>query len=372
MQNPLEVQELVDQCIDFLRDSPSDLKACACVSRSWVAAAQAHIFKEVSLLLWSPTGSKSGPQSAEKSWARLRQVLTRSPHLIRHIHRLQLDSTAVSIEAFAAICEFPFTHLCYIFLRHLSESFSLSIATQKLVSHPTLRHMKIVADLSEASSWIWDRCSPNLRHLELSCLWRSFQPNNTVPSHPRSTPIVLESLKTDSLEFIDAWLMQEMCPFDMSHLKIVSAEYGIDELLHHRKFFPALQKIKVLDFNPAADSPVDLSTLTSLVLLRITVVEQYDWQMALDTLSTIVHPNRIRKIVISSTEYLPAECGLQLDSKLDSLPLHSLLTLELERNIFEGGLTISNASQYFPQMTSRQLLRITDREENWFENFAGV
>ncbi|KAJ7695360.1 hypothetical protein B0H17DRAFT_1271834 [Mycena rosella] len=146
---------------------------------------------------------------------------------------------------------------------------------------------------------------------------------------------LIYSLKTDSLEFIDAWCKR--C------------------------------KIEVSDFNPAGDSPMDFSTLTSLVLLRITAVEKYNWQVALGTLSTIAHPNRIRKIVISSTEYLPAECGLQFDYKLDSLPLHPLLTIELERNIFEGGLTISKANQDFPQMTSRQLRHITDHEENWFE-----
>ncbi|KAJ7487032.1 hypothetical protein FB451DRAFT_1535411 [Mycena latifolia] len=41
--NPLRIQELIDECITFLRHSFRDLKACALVSRSWTSTTRRHI-----------------------------------------------------------------------------------------------------------------------------------------------------------------------------------------------------------------------------------------------------------------------------------------------------------------------------------------
>ncbi|KAJ6617669.1 hypothetical protein B0H10DRAFT_1298638 [Mycena sp. CBHHK59/15] len=45
----LAVQELLDQIINHLSESPKDLRACALVSKAWVSRAQHHIFSVITL-----------------------------------------------------------------------------------------------------------------------------------------------------------------------------------------------------------------------------------------------------------------------------------------------------------------------------------
>ncbi|KAJ7675203.1 hypothetical protein B0H17DRAFT_1140404 [Mycena rosella] len=240
--NPLRIQELVHQCIDLLHDSPSDLQACALVSRSWASAAQANLFREVAFEY----------SSSMRRWSRLRDILRRSPHLIRHIHCLHLKALSGyldSIEAFPAICQFPFTHLHYasIVFHHNNGpvSHSVGIAIQQIISLPTLQRVCLRASFKPASSFlqIWEKASASIRHLELSYSGPYGMPEPVpVPSHPPLTSIALDSLRITSLENIKDWLMHPLCPLDISHLKVLS----IDE--NDAEFVPALRTIEVLDF----------------------------------------------------------------------------------------------------------------------------
>ncbi|KAJ7665593.1 hypothetical protein B0H17DRAFT_1210928 [Mycena rosella] len=72
--------------------------------------------------------------------------------------------------------------------------------------------------------------------------------------------------------------------------------------------------------------------------------------------------NQIRRIVIHIAG-LDAHCSKELDSKLASLSLDPLPTLELERASITRGLTMENLDEYFPQMASRKLLLVVDHQE---------
>ncbi|KAJ7486769.1 hypothetical protein FB451DRAFT_1228006 [Mycena latifolia] len=162
--NPLGIQELLEQCIEPLWDSPSDLKPCALVSRRWTSAAQVHISREVSITNWLLL----------HAWFRLQKILRTSPHLIRHIHRLRLHSRSqvLFLENASEICNFPFTHLHYVSIDHpTAMPLSVALAIQQLFSLPTLRSMRLTASFAGHSTFLqlWACPLPTVKHLELYC-----------------------------------------------------------------------------------------------------------------------------------------------------------------------------------------------------------
>ncbi|KAJ7462998.1 hypothetical protein FB451DRAFT_1266540 [Mycena latifolia] len=348
MANALSIQELVEQCIEFLRDSVSDLQACALVSPSWTPAAQALIFKEVS----------TKPGSSQRSWARLHQTLYTSPHLIRYIHRLRLDSHALSDETFSAICEFPFTHLHYASLVYGGDmSLPVGLSIQQLLSLPAIKRVKLATSFTDPSIFlrIWDRCSSSLTHMELFCVQTSTQAMPPILQRFAGR-VALESFSIVGVLNLMAWLMHDLCPLDVSHLKTLSTGMGMeaDELLRSHKFAPALRTIEALDTFSQAGA-IDLSALPNLVLIRM-LVQSTSWQSALDTLSTLPASSHVRKIVILATvDTIPSFCA-QLDSKVISLAVRPLPVLELETPS-QAGASMESLDEYFPQLASRNLVR---------------
>ncbi|KAJ7463038.1 hypothetical protein FB451DRAFT_1562430 [Mycena latifolia] len=300
----LDVQELVDQCIEFLNDSVPDLKACALVSRSWTSAAQNYIFREVSI--------KS--RSSEGLWARLQQTLLIFPHLIRHIHRLHLHSHGLSPGAFVAICKLRFTHLRYAAVFH-GKPVSLRVG------------MAI---------------------------------KNVFQSFPADSAEILE--KHFRRESFRDWLMHDLCPLDISHLKNVSTACRHEDVLQRPTFAPAL-------LCPGPHTNVfDLSTLPNLALIRMSVGTSEGWHIALEILSTLPAASRVRKITINTSFLITGYRCAQLDSKLLSLPIHARPVLELEG--VPHGPSREYLKKSFSRMTSLKLLRHVPRDEHWFENFV--
>ncbi|KAJ7429724.1 hypothetical protein FB451DRAFT_1382994 [Mycena latifolia] len=364
--NPLLIPELADHCIEFLHDSPSALKACALVARSWTYAAQVHLF---SVLCIRPTSSR-------RRWTRLRQILRSSPRFIRHIRQLRLDSQALSTETFSEICEFAFTHLEYACIRHpTSVQLVMGVAVRQLFRLPTLTRVKLVANFTEPSSFLqmWEYCCPSIRHVDLFCFDDSLDPVRPVPDRP-CTAIMLESLNIRSITYLYNWFGHDLCPFNLSRLKVLSMspreEY--EEIVGLQIFAPALRTIEVLNFSLRASDPgLDLAALPNLVLLRMGGITRTRMERAVDTLSTIAPPSRVRKIVLHSSS-LDEECCGQLEAALTSLPLDPLPTLEMEMDSIRGGPSADNLDQYFPRLSSMNLLRPVDGYHDWFENFGGI
>ncbi|KAJ7478453.1 hypothetical protein FB451DRAFT_1557106 [Mycena latifolia] len=369
--NPLRIQELLDQCIDFLRDSPTDLKACAMVARSWSFAAQVHIFGQIYLGI--------GLIRSDDPWNRLHDALRLSPHLIRHIRRLTLDSGSLTPEAFSTVCEFSFTHLRSVSIYDREAHLTAGLAIQQLLSLPTLTHVKIVVFFRTPSSFlqIWESCSPIISHLVLHCHPFSLEAGRPIPpSHTR--PITLNTLKVGPQAFIHDWLRDDLCPLDVSRLRGLSLVYGQHELFRWQRFAPALRTIEVLDFCPKGFPEImDFSALPNLIIVRVGGIGHITGlglQQSLDVFSTIRSPTRIRKIIIWNARLNHRFCE-QLDSKLVSLQVQPLPTLELEMALIEGDITsASGPSQFFPRMASRNLLAHhgDDQWYDWFENFVGM
>ncbi|KAJ7144345.1 hypothetical protein C8R44DRAFT_143927 [Mycena epipterygia] len=163
--NPLHIQELLEQCREFLRDSTSDLKACALVSRSWACAAQPPIFRDVYITL-------SARSKNERLLSRLQEALRISPHLIRHIRRLEICPSNLSTESFSVIGNLSFKNLTHLAIKMAPElSLPSAIAIQQLLAVATLRRAWISCRFSEPSIFlrVWERCSPSIVHLQLHC-----------------------------------------------------------------------------------------------------------------------------------------------------------------------------------------------------------
>ncbi|KAJ7493926.1 hypothetical protein FB451DRAFT_1551217 [Mycena latifolia] len=359
----LDIQELVDQCIEFLSDSLPDLMACALVSRSWTSAAQTYIFREVSIR----------SSSSERLWARLQQILLISPHLIRHIHRLHLYSHGISTGAFITICQFPFTNLRSAAVFHGKPvPLRVGMAIQQLFSLPHLSRVNVTANFTDPSIFlrIWERCSSNLIHLEIHLIEPSNAAMQPVPSI-RPPRIRLESLRSISAEYIKDWLMHDLCPLDVSHLKILSTARRHEDVFRWPIFAPALRTIEVLDFCPMPHANIiDLSILPKLALIRMSIGSSQGWHIALKILSTLPAVSRVRKIVINTSFFVTGYRCAQLDSKLLSLPVRPRPVLELE-SVPEGP-SRDYLNKFFSRMISLNLLRYIAHDENWFENFGGV
>ncbi|KAJ7444306.1 hypothetical protein FB451DRAFT_1294287 [Mycena latifolia] len=287
-EGPLDIQEL-DQCIAFLCDSPSDLRACALVARSWTSAAQIHIFRELSIR----------SASSNRLWEKTEQLFRNSPHLICHIQRLVLHWDALPRDTFSAVCKFPFTHLRDVCVcQNAGVTLLEAAAIQTLFSLPTLRRVKIDATLLEPSSFlqIWDAITPNVIHLDLSC-------SNDFPEeirrrpipNRRSPPIAPKILRIRTMDYVRNWVVDELSPLDYSRVKVLSLLYGYEELSRLSKFAPALQTVEVLDLLvDDATNIIDLSVLPSLVRLRITLYKPAAVERALRILSTLAASSHIQ------------------------------------------------------------------------------
>ncbi|KAJ7436427.1 hypothetical protein FB451DRAFT_1454751 [Mycena latifolia] len=294
--------------------SPSDLKACAVIARSWTSAAQSHIFNK--LLIRDPPWNDL--------WPRLQEVLRVSPHLIRYIRRLRLLSDELSLEVFSTICDFPYINL------------------RSVLSLPTLARVVLASYFITPAIFLqmWERCSPTIRHLVLSCHFHLSSPEAIV-----------------SVDYLRDWLMHDLCPSDFSRLKLLSFWYAHGAVLRSARFAAALRNLEVFDLVLwQSDDTLDLSTLPNLRLLRMRPMSD-SVQIILATLSMIPATSCIRRILLHSMYLTRGRCE-QLDSRLVSLPVQPLPTLDLDiGSIFIEHLTNSNLDQYFSRMASRELVR---------------
>ncbi|KAJ6521182.1 hypothetical protein DFH09DRAFT_1287252 [Mycena vulgaris] len=363
-RTPFAIQELVDGCIDLIADSPSDLAACAAVSRSWVYTAQKHIFKDVAI-------GSSDVRKNERLWSLLQDALYTSPHLVRNIRRLCITAnpfSEISFDTFSAICNFPFTHLEHIIIDNTSNfTLRLALALQQLVSLPNIRHLGITLRVTELAPFlhIWDRCSPSIRHLDLRCHPEPTEPSLFIPHH-RSTATMLESLRIAPLPGICDWLAHEHCPFDLSRLKSVMIYPGGSQTTFLlQNLARACRTIETLGFTTIRNgTKIDLSLFPTLTVLIIAKPFAGPPTMAVESLSTVSPSNRIRRIVIRSSCLDAKDCQ-ELESKLSDLPMRLQPTVEIEMETIWGFLTTANLKEYFPRLSAKNLVHQVPRDDTW-------
>ncbi|KAJ7713698.1 hypothetical protein DFH07DRAFT_383646 [Mycena maculata] len=348
--NPLHIPELLNHCIRLLRDSKSDLPACALVSRSWVQPSQSALFEDPGH--WGHWGARK-PDDDRHSWLHILEVFQTSPHLIPHIRRLRLIIPDVGL--FSKICLLPFTHLQDVIIRRKFNHVS-ALSIQQLLSLPTLRRVDIYGYFEDPQIMplIWRRCSPSIRTVSSFCL--AFNPCILNPTETPCLPVVpLESLNMGADQGAPHWLQHDSFPFDLSRLRIFSL-HDYSGTFSWKKFAPAIRTIEGLAFLiPRLEQPIDLSYFPKLEFLRVRVITGDDmndalWSNAVETFSTIPPSSRLRKVSFQGV-LQARSCG-KLDAVLARVLVRPFATVEVldDRDGYDP-------VPYFPQLMSRNIVR---------------
>ncbi|KAJ7613873.1 hypothetical protein DFH06DRAFT_1241943 [Mycena polygramma] len=377
--SPLSIDELLEHCISYLRNSPRDLIACALVSRLWVFAAQSLLFR-------TPPTFDNRSSGIHGTWSRLFQTLETSPHLTRHVRHLDINIEIIpktSGAALSRICHFPFTHVQSVTLVYVDRAPDGLADLQQLFSLPALLDVYLLYLSIERGEFIrlWERASPTIRHVRLCCgeLTSVTAPPAATHLPSPETPIVLDSLHIESIGALDYRWMMQPCPFDLSHLKVLCVGSNVE--VSWQDFSPAVQTIKCLDIclNPRNANTPHLSSFPNLSFLHISLIfpSEMPQVKALDLaeqfFSGVSPTSVIRTITISldlgrgpsgSTQLEDSVACERLDSVLSGLALPRLpiVELEVDAQVYES------VRPYFHRLSSRDVLRRTDRYgRRWYE-----
>ncbi|KAJ6624237.1 hypothetical protein B0H10DRAFT_1943422 [Mycena sp. CBHHK59/15] len=221
--SPLDIQEVVDHCIDFLHDSVPDLRACALVHRSWVDAAQFHLFRHISF--------SNVVENQNVRCSRFLDIFGASPRNARirgFVSRFEVRLRQLTHNNFVAISPL-FPRLRHIHISGTSKPHVPPLdvsALRQLLSLPTVERVEIYYwSFANASEFlqIWEGCSRSIRHLSLGRIGISSDANHWITQQHSATHstrrIKLESLDIWEAQPISSWLADGDCQFDFSHLK---------------------------------------------------------------------------------------------------------------------------------------------------------
>ncbi|KAJ7075226.1 hypothetical protein B0H15DRAFT_867596 [Mycena belliarum] len=360
-------QELLIHIIEFLGNSPADLRACALVSRSFVHAAQSQIFQEISL------GSGAASVHGDRRPTRLLETLHAAPHLAQYVRRLRLQPSRISGSTLSEICCFPLPRLKAVFCSYFDLSPVTVAALRHLLALPTLLSVEIACHVPQRLVFVelWSLCSPSIKHLDLKCDIQSAFGARDLPDR-LTAPARLTSLCIGDTTGVRDWVNHPLCPFDFSAVAGLSVSIYV-EVVHWPKIAPILQNITVFAFTARPGmNGLDLSVFGSLENLRIRLSENLRiglsvgvaWRSARAALLTIPPSNNIRKIVLSSKSF-SAHDSDELARTLTSLPLHhaGVLDFEMPPNYY------NRAIASLPP-TIRNDTRRTDDDPHWFERMT--
>ncbi|KAK7038605.1 hypothetical protein R3P38DRAFT_2906687, partial [Favolaschia claudopus] len=362
VQNPLNIQELLDLCIDFVSESRPSLLSCSLVARAWVNTAQAHLFRNP---LYFPPGDSLVDIDAMA--LKLLEALQSFPHLIRHVHALDFiqvrpDSTVEKI------CGLGFTHLekLTIEVDHRI-GYWQSEAFVRVLALPTLRFLAIHSAVRVPSSCgetLFRRLSPSIQHLRLACpRWdlRELQPAGDAAPPNRLTSLTLDAGPAQCLH------PGVMRPLDISNLLALSV-WRADKISWNMIPHRTMQSLRILNLRLSIfdEDGVDLSIFPKLAVLRVD--RAYTLSALCHTVTTLCSP-RVIIITASCLNFEHDECDV-LDGILgsfDSSPL-PVVEFELVRRDHEGQIEWGSC---FPILTSQNRLRVVCRTwemaEEWWE-----
>ncbi|KAJ7184747.1 hypothetical protein C8R46DRAFT_1065049, partial [Mycena filopes] len=337
--SPLDIEELLERCIQYLHDSRRDLAACALVSRSWVYPAQSHLFRAPDVL-----HRLSEPWRNASAWEHFIQTLSRSTHLIPHIRHLDLVGLT-TLARFWDIQTIQFTHLQSVSVRYPGVLSLESIPPlQQLLSLPALRRLTLGCYVGAWGPFfqLWDRCSPSLREIQFLCQSPAGPPQNLPPPPFRRERITLTALHMNSSKTLDYDLMRTLSLFDLSQLRLLYVGWTTE--IPWPNFGPVVRHIEALSiFVSTRTASIDLASFPDLSCLRISLplwIQQSGMvQMAIQILSGIGPASVIRRIIIEADVMtLDGHVCTQLDAVLSSLPMlhRPRVEFELSAHDFEG------------------------------------
>ncbi|KAK7018165.1 hypothetical protein R3P38DRAFT_2715364 [Favolaschia claudopus] len=359
VQNPLEVQELLDHCISFVSYSTTDLVSCASVARSWAQPAQSNLFR-------SPVFDVS--RAIEKFY----HALEASPHLAAYVHELDLafDHHGI-LPIFHALCGLHFPQLEILRLNfgkvfwHPDSPHRIR-QMLRLLASPRLRHVSLDVYWSGGASCahMLSNCSPTIQHLYLyGGRWENeSMTSDLLPNSFKSLHLHLADFDSEFPRANDQ--PAQSFPFDSLNLEALAINGK--SIPWHTIFKSNIQILSLENLQGSTDLNIALFPRLHMLLLDI---DRWALLDVLAMLRTIKSENIIRTVVVSIYTDQTDELVLNmwaLDEALSSLPLTSLSAVEIE-HIYWGREPLQNLARlrsYFPRLLSRNLLRLSSRNHD--------
>ncbi|KAK7000590.1 hypothetical protein R3P38DRAFT_2797223 [Favolaschia claudopus] len=372
--SPFDVPELLDQFIEYLGDSTSDLLSCAQVARAWTYGAQSRLFR-------APHVSNRAFPTNGNTISHFCYALNTSPHLLNLVEELDLNlvrNAGADANSIKMISSLPFTRLGMLKTTLPSNEEDLNTADplRLLVNLPSLRFLALDCSCPPALFVEFLKpCSPVVQHLELTfrdALKGLEQPDTVLLAWTRP----LKSLKLFLCDFDDCVEPAVRLDFTLGFLDLSQlGAFGIDAGVSSPWNMIRKANLRILDMDTIADSAViDLGEFPNLEYLRM-VIYSYGRglpTMLLPTLLTATQCKHLRTIVISLAVPFTLESAeyTELDGVLTSLSLPTLSIVEFEQRhnasdndshqIVEFNSELKTA---LPLLRARNMLRTASRSD---------
>ncbi|KAJ6457009.1 hypothetical protein C8R47DRAFT_1227659 [Mycena vitilis] len=325
----LEIQEICDLVCSFLpaSSSRSDLCASALISPVFTSSAQRHVFRRVAL----STSFISGRSEASRRARNLRLILLESPHLIRYIRDINIDTdpdgditmllTAVRFTNLETFALYGITDLDNDTPHDISV---LSLAAS-IIALPSIRVVRLCALKLDMASF---HALFQQRTTALDVVSLSFMEISDLPPLANVFPSNTARLKPTTLQFFGypvppdpAWLLHPCCPLDFSSLEDF-AMYCKTSPTVITLMREAQSSIHALRLNASEVTPAfTLDDLPALTSLDIFGGAGTGINSALDVLSTVPEASLLQSLTIRVNihDTLDEECFRHLDTGISGL-----------------------------------------------------
>ncbi|KAK7030141.1 hypothetical protein R3P38DRAFT_2933373 [Favolaschia claudopus] len=354
--SPLDVQELVDLCIDHLFDDPESLISCSLVAHSWVQSAQAKLF-------CAPHLTNYRVISSDCIALKLHRVLNTSPHLLRHVRSMLLVENRLHYTTDAKLSQLGFSRLDTLSLQ-IVNTINNEIHIGSLMRYPNLRRLRclFVLGFSECARYM-ENFSSTVEHLDLECFhWELIHFN--VPIDSQTVPRI--QLKSLYLNLLDKPKQPQrlwptaLYPFGLGRLKYLGVWRARliqwDTIPHETN-----QSIEELQIGIEDTERVDLSPLIHLRTLHLILLSPSNvippgCRYTITSL-TAHHCVNVITLWVGDLEFEEDDESRRLDLALATLPLEPRPTVEFESSIKEEGREES-LKRLFPKLVAQNQFRI--------------
>ncbi|KAK7000600.1 hypothetical protein R3P38DRAFT_3369246 [Favolaschia claudopus] len=371
-ESPLDVPELLDQFIEYLGDSTSDLLACARVARPWTCAAQSRLFR-------APHVSNRAFPTDDNAISHFYYALNTSPHLLNLVEELDVNlvhNAGLEANSIKMVSSLAFTRLEMLKATlPTGEDLDAAMPLHLLVNLPSLRFLALDCYCPPALFVEFLRtCSPVVQHLELTFreqLKGLEQPDTALLAWTRP----LKSLKLFLCDFDDCLEPAVRLDFTLEFLNLSQlGAFSIDAGVSSPWNMIRKANLRILDMDTIADSAViDLGEFPNLEYLRMVIYSHRRGlpTTLLPTLRTSARCKHLCTIVISLAVPFTAAEYAELDGVLTSLSPASLSAVEFEqRDSGSDRMAELNTelSRALPLLCARNLLRTVCRLDGVMES----
>ncbi|KAJ7894898.1 hypothetical protein B0H14DRAFT_3426506 [Mycena olivaceomarginata] len=275
----LQVPELLDYIVGFLRDDRTALRSCATSSRILTPVAQHHLFYWIMSLQL---------QENYITPARLRVILADSPHLAPLIRRINLS---ISVEADTELASVGLSHMQELGVQcmaggtnHIHES--TFDTARLLIGLPSVRRVEVIGSyldlrLLKLGRLLGD-CTSHFKEIVFQHAFiTQTLAGGDLPWPPAAKNMCtrLTRLSLVGSDSLMTWLVNDACPFNISHLVDVNVSGGIQANGMHKYTQPFLERawftLQRLRFSMALVSPahggpfIDLTRFPALTLRKM-------------------------------------------------------------------------------------------------------